>query len=72
MLSLEYEIPGMFKKYNLRCFFNIEKDCYRITLFDEKDHQTMVFVPKSYSFQVTEIKEEILSFTQRKFPELFL
>ncbi len=71
MVTLEQEIPKMFKEYNLNCYFNIEKDCYRLTLFDSKSNQTMIFIPKKTSNQVTEIAKGILNFTKKKFPELF-
>ena len=71
MLSLQYEVPSAFEKYNLKCYFNIEDDCYRITLFDKRtkkdkqtreanQHQTMLFIPKLDSDQVTEIVKYII------------
>ena len=82
MLSLQYEVPSAFEKYNLKCYFNIEEDCYRITLFDKRtkkeqntrevnQHQTMLFIPKLDSNQVTEITKYIVDYTKRKHQELF-
>lgn len=72
MLSLEYDVPDAFKKYNLTCYFYIESDCYRMTLLDSENHPTMMFIPKPKTNQSTEIVKHIIKFAKDKNPELFL
>ncbi len=72
MLSLQYDIVSEFAKYNLKAYFNIHEDCYRITLFDKDKNQNMFFVPKKNYQQSKDIINYILEYTKRKSPEIFL
>ena len=72
MLALEHEVASEFFKYNLKAYFSIQQDCYRVTLFDLHNEQTMMFIPKNNSNQVTEIVQDIVSYAKRKYPELFM
>ena len=72
MLSLEYDIESSFSEYNLRCYFTIQKDCYRVSLFDEEEQKIMLFVPKKIFQQNKETVKYVVDFVKYKNPELFL
>ena len=72
MLSLGSEVEGMFFEINLKAYFTIQKDAYRLTLFDIHGDQTMMFIPKKNYNQISAYKKYIMDYTKRKHPELFL
>jgi len=72
MLNLEYEIQDKFFNAGLKSFFSIQSDCYRLTLFNKNSDQTMLFIPKKDSNQITEIVDYVYKYSKNKYPELFL
>ena len=72
MLMLENEIEGMFFKIGLKAYFSIQKDIYRLTIFDNSGEQYLLFLPKKNFNQITEYKKFVLDYTKNKCPELLL
>jgi len=72
MLSLTSEIESMFFENDLKAYFTIQEDTYRLTLFDIHGDQTMMFIPKKNYNQITEYKQYVMDYTKKKHPELFL
>ncbi len=72
MLNLEHDVPVAFQKYDLKCYFYIELDCYRMTLLDKENDPIMFFIPKIETNQSSEITKHIVKFAKNKHPELFL
>ncbi len=69
--GLEKSVKKEYKKYNLKSYITVEGDCYRVTLFDKKEEQTMMFIPLQKNLSNTEIVKQCILYTKEKYPELF-